>query len=93
MKTIFIASSLALVLGACTTMTDVMKVGPDTYMTGQTTRGGFTTDSEIKAEVIRRAQSYCAGQGRQMSLVTSQSNGTQGWTPQSSEVTFKCVQP
>ena len=81
----------AAAIAGCTTMSDVMQIGPDTYIVSTTARGGFTTDTEVKSTVIRKAQAHCGSMGRQMQMVTSNNSGTQGWTPQNAEVTFKCV--
>lgn len=85
------AAAAVLALGACTTMSDVMQIGPDTYMVSTSVRGGLTTDTEVKSTVIHKAQTHCGAMGKQMQMVTSNNSGTQGWTPQNAEVTFKCV--
>ena len=78
-------------LTACATMSDVMQIGPSTYMVSTTVRGGMSTDTEVKSTVIRKAQSYCGELGKQMEMVSSANAGLQGWSPQTAEVTFKCV--
>lgn len=82
----------AAALAGCATTTDVMPIGGGAYMVGTNVRGGFTTDTEVKAMSIRRATAFCAGLGRQMVVVGSQSTGVQGWSPQNAEVTFRCDQ-
>jgi len=84
-------STIALLLAGCTTMSDVMQIGPDSYMVSTSVRGGLTSDTEVKSTVIRKAQAHCGAQGKQMQMVSSANSGTQGWTPQNAEVTFKCV--
>ena len=79
---------LALVIVGCTNMTPVQPVGHDRYMIDSTVRGGFTTDGQIKADLLNRARAFC-GQ-KEMVLESSTSGGTQGWTPQTAEVLFKC---
>jgi uncharacterized protein YcnI len=85
--------SFALVasLCGCTTVSEVTKIGPDTYYVGSSVRGGLTSDAEVKTLSLKRAASFCAAQGKTMNVVASQSSGTQGWTPQNSEVTFTCI--
>lgn len=77
-------------LTACASVSEVMKVGPDSYMVGTSVHGGFTSDTEVKSGAIKRAQAYCGASGKQMALVSSQSSGTQGWMPQNAEIIFKC---
>ena len=77
-----------LALTACTSMTPVQPVGRDRFMIGSTVRGGFTTDGQVKSEVLQRARDFCGK--KEMVLESSTSGGTQGWTPQTAEVLFKC---
>ena len=76
---------------ACQTVSQVLPVGKDTYTVGANTRGGLTSDAEVTAISIRRAAEWCAGLGKSIELVNSTSSGTQGWTPQQSQIVFKCV--
>ena len=57
-------------------------------MVSSTVRGGFTTDGQIKQDLMDRARAFCGK--KEMILESSTSGGTQGWTPQTSEVLFKC---
>lgn len=75
-------------LMACTSMTPIQPVGRDRFMVSSTVRGGFTTDGQIKADLLDRARAFCGK--KQMVLESSTSGGTQGWTPQTAEVLFKC---
>jgi hypothetical protein len=75
-------------LAACTTMTPIQPVGKDRFMASSTVRGGFTTDGQIKQDLLDRARSFCGK--KEMVLESSTSGGTQGWTPQTAEVLFKC---
>ena len=91
MKKILLVAAAAALLAACSTVTDVVPTGKDTYMVGSNARGGFTSDAEVKALAIKRANEYCAAQGKRAQVTNSSSSGTQGWTPQNSEVQFSCV--
>lgn len=84
------ALSLAVVLGGCTTMSDVQSIGQGRYMVGTSVRGGFTSDTDVKAGALARARSFCSSTSKEMVLLNSSSSGTQGWTPQNAEVSFKC---
>ncbi|VTU37113.1 hypothetical protein [Variovorax sp. PBL-E5] len=76
------------VLSACTNMTPIQPVGRDRFMVSSTVRGGFTTDGQIKQDLMDRARAFCGK--KEMVLESSTSGGTQGWTPQTAEVLFKC---
>jgi len=78
------ASSLA----GCANTSPVQPVGKDRFMIGTTVRGGFTTDAQIKNDLLARAREFCGK--KEMVLESSTSGGTQGWTPQTAEVLFKC---
>lgn len=83
-----VALTLCAALAGCATATPVQPVGRDRFMLSSTTRGGFTTDGQIKQELLDRARAFCAK--KEMVLESSTSGGTQGWTPQTAEVLFKC---
>ncbi|MBC3911611.1 hypothetical protein [Undibacterium umbellatum] len=80
----------ALIVG-CQSVSPVVSIGKDTYMVGANSRGGFTSDAEVTALSVRRAAEWCEAQGKQMELTNSTNSGTQGWTPQQSQVMFKCI--
>ena len=82
---------LPIVLTACQTVSEVMPVGKDSYMVGANVRGGFVSDAEVTAMSVRRANEWCAAQNKRMELGNSSNSGTQGWTPQQSQILFKCV--
>lgn len=89
MKSVLLIALLA--LAGCATTSDVMDVGQGNYMVGTSVRGGLTSDTEVKAGVIRRATAYCTAMQKKMELVSSTSSGVQMWTPQNAEVIFRCV--
>lgn len=88
MKTPFALIALALLSAGCTTTTPIQPVGRDRFMLSSTARGGLTTDGQIKAGLMERARAFCGK--KEMILESSTSGGTQGWTPQTAEVLFKC---
>lgn len=61
-------------------------------MVGSEARGGMTTNTGVKGLAIKRANEFCAAQGKVISLdAASAATGIQGWTPRTSEVTFFCL--
>lgn len=83
-----LAICLAGVLAGCASTTPIQPVGRDRFMVSSTVRGGFTTDGQIKQDLLDRARAFCGK--KEMVLESSSSGGTQGWTPQTAEVLFKC---
>jgi hypothetical protein len=82
---------LPVLLAGCQTVSEVMPVGKDSYMVGANVRGGFASDAEVTALSIRKANEWCASQKKRMELGSSTNSGVQGWTPQQSQILFKCV--
>lgn len=82
---------LSILLTGCQTVSEVIPVGKDSYMVGANVRGGMSSDVEVTALSIRKANEWCASQNKRMELTSSTNSGTQGWTPQQSQVMFKCV--
>jgi hypothetical protein len=90
----FVTSAAAIVvtmLAGCQSVSPVMPIGKDSYMVGANVHGGLTSDAEVTALSLSRANEWCASQGKQMQMINSTNSGTQGWTPQQSQVMFKCV--
>ena len=81
----------ALALAGCVSMTEPVSVGPDAYMLGLSARGGMTSDAELLAQTLRSAGTFCTRQGRRIEVQSTNSTGTQGWTPQGNQVMFRCV--
>jgi hypothetical protein len=80
----------ALLLAACTTVSEVTPAGGGNYTVTTQVRGGMTPWGEIKASSLKRADEYCREQGRQMDQVAMETHGVRGWTPQEADLTFRC---
>jgi hypothetical protein len=90
MKTIF-SIGIMLCMAGCSSVSPVTPTGPNSYMVGSNAHGGFSSDAEVKALAINRANQFCAEQGKVAQVTSSQSSGIQMWTPQNAEVNFSCV--
>jgi hypothetical protein len=91
-KLSFIAAAVSLsILAGCVNVTSPVLAGKDTYMIGLGARGGFSSDADLMAQTLQSAGAFCTTQHRVIQVVSTTSNGTQGWTPQSNQVLFKCV--
>ncbi len=84
---------LAIALFGCSSVGEVLPTGVDTYTVSSRMGGQFPAWSEVKALGIKRANEYCDGQHKQMTVVSWQTHGARGWTPLDAELTFKCVSP
>lgn len=91
MKKILIPTLALGFLAGCTSITEPISVGNDTFMLGSTTRGGMSSWVEVNAENHKRANEYCEKQGKTANIISKGNAGTRGWTPMESDVTFQCI--
>ena len=91
MSRAFVFILLAATLQACSSVSEVVPTGPDTYMGGSNSHGGFSSDAEVAALAIKRANEFCSAQGKVAKVTSSTSSGTQMWTPQNAQVDFTCL--
>ncbi len=88
-----VAAFTVLSLSGCVTPTAPVSMGDDRYMIGVNARGGFSSNSELLAETIQRAQTFCASMNKRAVVEDTNTSGSQGWTPQDAQVVFRCVDP
>lgn len=82
---------VALATVGCASVSDVVPLGADKYMVGSHVRGGLTSWAEVKAMAVQRATAFCSEKGLGIEVLSVETNGTQGFTPQNADATFKCV--
>jgi hypothetical protein len=85
------ALSLTVALAACSSVSEVIRTGPNSFMVGSTSQSGLQSDAEVLALAIQRANDYCATTGKVVQVGNMQSSGTQGLTMQNGVVNFSCV--
>ena len=85
----FVALSL-LVLAGCSAAPDVVKTGPGTYRVRPDAGGGSPTDADIKARGIKRANEFCAADGKRAVITVGQTTGWFVLGLQTAEVQFYC---
>lgn len=88
-RTVAIVAAAA--LSGCSSVTDVVPVGRDTYTVGASMSGNFPSWPEVKGLAYKRSNEYCAGLGKNMVPVKTETHGARGWTPLEAEVTFQCL--
>jgi hypothetical protein len=49
------------------------------------------SDAEVTALSIKRGTEFCGAMGKRFELMNASNGGTQGWTPQQSQIMFRCV--
>ena len=86
-----LALMLPLFLAACVTVGEPIQTGPGTYMIGTGARGGLSSDNDLLAQSIAKAGQFCTAKGETLKVDQTSTSGTQGWTPQSNQVSFHCL--
>ena len=81
----------ALLLSGCAT-SDVVPMGPNTYMVTRHVYG-FTGPSHIKAELLEKADEYCRSQGKVLLVTKTVEIGVKFGQEAAAEVYFKALDP
>ena len=91
MKLMFIAP-VALLAG-CATTSGVTPLGKDTYLISRNGAGFWSSTAQIKAEALKDADTFCAGNGKNLQVVRTdqhEASGRPGDFP-GAEVQFMCL--
>lgn len=80
---------LCLTVTGCSSVGTVMPVGGDTYMVSSS--GHYKSWTDLKTLCVTSANEFCASQKKQVSVVSYDTHGIRGWSPQEVEFTFKCL--
>ena len=86
LKIMFIPLFLFLV--SCTTISEIVPVGKDTYML---TASDKWSGAELKAELFKMANVYCLNQNKELMPVRSSSTPNTVQSRASAEVVFRCL--
>jgi uncharacterized protein YceK len=78
-----------LLLTGCSSVGAVLPVGGDTYMVSSS--GHYQAWTDLKTLCVQSANEFCAKQKKQVSVVSFDTHGIRGWSPQEYEFTFKCL--
>lgn len=81
---------LVAALAACSTPSDVVKTGVNTYRVRPNAPGTAPNDADIKARGIARAHEFCDAEGKRAVITVSQSSGWHLWSMATAEVQFFC---
>lgn len=86
--------SFALLLAACASTNDIVPVGKDTYIvSGWGKSPGGYSGAEVKANAIKEAGKFCAGQGKQIQVVSSTQRDMTFGVNATAELQFMCLSP
>lgn len=79
------------VLAGCTTVSDVVKVGKDTYMVTGSNNHSRSTGGEVKVELFKVANEHCLTLGKEMMPVESTSVDARLFHSSTSDLYFRCL--
>ena len=82
---------LALAMSACSTPSDVVPAGKNTYLVRPPASSGASTDPDIKAFGIKRANEYCDAKGQHAIVTVGVSSSWLPMVSQHAEVRFTCI--
>jgi hypothetical protein len=81
---------VCVVLAGCVSTIDPVPMGNGVYMISTRARGGLSTDAQLTSKTVAAANAFCGRSGKSAIVQTASSSGVQGFTPQDSQVLFKC---
>jgi hypothetical protein len=82
---------LVLSLAACAAPKDVFPTGKDKYVVRPLPAANATTDAEVKAFGIKRANEFCDAKGQHAIITIGETGGLQPFSTQHAEVRFTCI--
>ena len=83
--------SFTLTLLACSSVSEVIKLGNNTYTVSSSMSGNFPAWSEVKQLALKNAVTKCESMNKYTEVVKYDTHGARGWSPLNVELTFKCL--
>ena len=80
-----------LLLAACTSISEVVPVGKDTFMLTGSNNHSRSTGGEIKVELFKVANAYCASLGKELMPVKTSSVDARLFNSSTSDLYFRCL--
>ena len=93
MKSLYIASSIAILLSACASDSGVVQTGTDTYIITKQAATGFSGIGNLKSDAMKEAYAQCSKTRKSVQVVDSQETKPPyllGNYPRI-DITFRCV--
>jgi len=88
---VFYVMVAAMCIAGCSYSTGVVPIGNETYMIS-TSRKGFVSGSEVKADAFIEANEYCANYGKKIEPVSTREEGMKVFRSDAfAELQFKCI--
>ena len=86
-----IALAITVVVSGCSSVSNVMPVGKDTYRVSSEMGGQFPSWTDVKNLSLKKANEFCDAKGQYMKEGDWETHGARGWAPLNAELTFKCI--
>jgi hypothetical protein len=90
MRNILVLISSLFFIG-CSSISNVIPVGKDTYRVSSEMSGQFPSWSDVKGLSLSKANEFCNAKGMYMKEGDWETHGARGWTPLNAELTFTCI--
>lgn len=89
---IFSLPLLAILIGGCAGVTDVVPTGKDTYMVASHGTMGWSSGGAQKAKAFTQANEFCQKTGKTLEVISTNDSGNGGFGKISAgQIDFKCV--
>ncbi len=79
---------VSLILTGCSYAGNVLPTGADTNVVSCT--GHHSSWSTVKVKCIEQANEFCGSKKQHMKIISWDTHGVRGWSPQEAELTFTC---
>ena len=82
---------LTVVFAGCTSTSEVVPMGKDSYMISGQSRGGAFMSGKSLVEAGKAANSFCEQKGLVMMPRSANTDGSATWTAETSALVFTCL--
>jgi hypothetical protein len=87
----FVISICSVFIMGCSSVSNVLPVGKDTYRVSSEMGGQLPSWSDVKGLSLIKANDFCKAKGSYMKEGEWETHGSRGWTPLNAELTFTCI--
>lgn len=91
MKTALLSVLTVTLLVGCSSVSEPLNIGPDSYQLNSISKSGLASWGEVKDMAIKKANQHCESQGKTMTLSGEQTSGVKVWTPMEAHIKYKCL--
>jgi hypothetical protein len=90
MKNSFLTVCTVALLAGCSSVSEPVRIGQDSYQVNSISKSGLSSWGEVKNLAIVRANQHCDSLGKTMIMENEQTTGAKVWTPMEAHIKYKC---